>query len=175
LFWSLCYLALRLLQLVVLRPRSQDFKELEIVVLRHELAVLRRQTRRPQLTTFTRDLDAVFRSDGIEIVKTPVRAPKANAFAERFVRTARAECLDWLLIVNRRHLERVLRVFIDHYNTLRPHRALNLMPHQHRPQRTCTGYRHPQRASSVATASADSSTSTASRHEPTLRPHTPTC
>jgi putative transposase len=51
LFWSLCYLALRsLLQLVLLRPRSQDFKELEIVVLRHELAVLRRQTRRPQLT-----------------------------------------------------------------------------------------------------------------------------
>jgi transposase InsO family protein len=77
---------------------------------------------------FTRDFDAVFRSEGIEIVKTPVRAPKANAFAERFVRTARAECLDWLLIVNRRHLERVLRVFIDHYNTHRPHRALNLMP-----------------------------------------------
>jgi putative transposase len=55
LFWSLCYLALRcLLQLVLLRPRSQDFKELEIVVLRHELAVLRRQTRRPQLTTTDR-------------------------------------------------------------------------------------------------------------------------
>jgi hypothetical protein len=49
-------------------------------------------------------------------IKTPVRAPKANAFAERFVRTARAECLDWLLIANRRHLERVLRIFADHYN-----------------------------------------------------------
>ena len=57
-----------------------------------------------------------------------MRAPKANAFAERFVRTARAECLDWLLIVNRRHLERVLRVFVDHYNTHRPHRSLNLEP-----------------------------------------------
>jgi putative transposase len=57
-----------------------------------------------------------------------VRAPKANAFAERFVRTARAECLDWLLIVNRCHLERVLRVFVDHYNTHRPHRSLNLEP-----------------------------------------------
>jgi len=77
---------------------------------------------------FTRDFDAVFRSEGIEIIKTPVQAPKANAFAERFVRTARAECLDWLLIVNRRHLELVLRVFFDHYNTHRPHRALSLRP-----------------------------------------------
>jgi transposase InsO family protein len=77
---------------------------------------------------FTRDFDAVFVSEGIEIIKTPVRAPKANAIAERFVRTVRAECLDWLLIMNRRHLERVLRVFADHYNTQRPHRALSLQP-----------------------------------------------
>jgi transposase InsO family protein len=77
---------------------------------------------------FTRDFDIVFRSDGIEIVRTPVRAPKANAIAERFVRTIRAECLDWLLILNRRHLERVLRIFIDHYNGHRPHRALDLTP-----------------------------------------------
>jgi transposase InsO family protein len=55
---------------------------------------------------FTRDLDAVFQSEGIEIIRTPVRAPKANAVAERFVRTVRAECLDWLLILNRRQLER---------------------------------------------------------------------
>jgi len=77
---------------------------------------------------FTRDFDIVFRCEGIEIVRTPVRAPKANAVAERFVRTVRAECLDWLLILNRRHLERVLRVFVEHYNGHRPHRALNLMP-----------------------------------------------
>ena len=77
---------------------------------------------------FTRDFDAVFVSEGIEIIKTPVRAPRANAIAERFVRTVRAECLDWLLIVNRRHLERVLRVFAGHYNTHRPHRALDLKP-----------------------------------------------
>ena len=57
-----------------------------------------------------------------------MRAPKANAIAERFVRTARAECLDWLLIVNRRHLERVLRIFVDHYTSHRPHRSLNLTP-----------------------------------------------
>jgi putative transposase len=64
----------------------------------------------------------------IQIIKTPVRAPKANAIAERFVRTIRAECLDWLLIVNRRHLERVLRVFARHYNSHRPHRSLDLKP-----------------------------------------------
>ena len=57
-----------------------------------------------------------------------MRAPKANATAERFVRTARRECLDWLLIVNRRHLEHVLRVFVDHYNVHRPHRSLDLAP-----------------------------------------------
>ena len=76
--------------------------------------------------------DEVFRSAGIRVVKTPVRAPQANAIAERFVRTVRAECLDWLLILNRRHLERVLRVFVEHYNTHRPHRALNLQPPQPR-------------------------------------------
>jgi putative transposase len=72
----------------------------------------------------------VFRSAGIRIVKTPVRAPQANAIAERFVRTVRAECLDWLLILNRRHLEHVLRVYVDHYNKHRPHRALKLQPPQ---------------------------------------------
>jgi putative transposase len=77
---------------------------------------------------FTRDFDVAFASEGIEIIKTPVRAPKANAFAERFVRTVRSECLDWLLIVNRRHLERVLRTFVEHYNSHRPHRSLNLKP-----------------------------------------------
>jgi putative transposase len=68
--------------------------------------------------------DEVFRSEGIRTVKTPVRAPQANAIAERFVRTVRAECLDWVLTLNRRHLERVLRVYVNHYNRERPHRAL---------------------------------------------------
>jgi putative transposase len=77
---------------------------------------------------FTRDFDTVFRSEGIEIIRTPVRAPKANAIAERFVRTVRSECLDWLLILNRGHVERVLRVFVHHYNGHRPHRSLNLAP-----------------------------------------------
>jgi putative transposase len=80
---------------------------------------------------YSGSFDEVFRSNRIRIVKTPVRAPQANAIAERFVRTVRAECLDWLLILNRRHLERVLRVYVNHYNTHRPHRALELQPPQH--------------------------------------------
>ena len=77
-------------------------------------------------TKFTRSFDAVFSSAGIEVLKTPVRSPKANAYAERFVRTARSECLDLVLIVGRRHLERVVREFVSHYDTARPHRGLNL-------------------------------------------------
>jgi transposase InsO family protein len=57
-----------------------------------------------------------------------VRAPKPNAIAERFVGSVRRECLDSLLIVNCRHLEHVLRVYVDHYNGHRPHRSLKLVP-----------------------------------------------
>jgi putative transposase len=285
LFWSFWYLALRcLLQLVLLRPRSREFKELEIVVLRHELTVLRRQVQCPQLNSADRAFwpqrvgdcpdrngnrswcrrrrccagtgglspaaghttvdAAVLRSTprsarwcfdslertragaisgspakstglGLRVSATTVRKilhqaglgpagsrgglswrvflrqqaqsmlavdfftvetislqriyvlffielgsrrvhvagctatptgawvtqqarqfawtlqeqpPRANAIAERFVRTVRAECLDWLLIVNRRHLERVLRVYVAHYNGHRTHRSLHLRP-----------------------------------------------
>jgi transposase InsO family protein len=65
---------------------------------------------------FTDSFDEIFRSDGIEIIRTPFRAPQANGVAERFVRTVRLECLDWLLILGPQHLEHVARVFIDHYN-----------------------------------------------------------
>ena len=65
---------------------------------------------------FTDDFDDVFRGDGIEVVRTPARAPQANVVAERFVRTVRAECLDWLLVLNQPHLERIPEVFVDHYN-----------------------------------------------------------
>jgi putative transposase len=64
------------------------------------------------------------------VIHTPVRAPQANACAERFVRTVRAECLDWLLIAGRSHLEHVLRTYTAHYNAERPHRALALVPPQ---------------------------------------------
>ena len=121
---------------------------------------------------FTRDFDAVFASEGIQIIKTPVRAPKANAIAERFVRTVRAECLDWLLIMNRRHLERVLRVFVDHYNSHRPHRSLNLEAARSRWPAGCRSCTRRRASSSAETDSADSSTNTASPREPTLRtPH----
>jgi putative transposase len=73
---------------------------------------------------FCRSFDDVFRSEGGEVVVTPVRAPTANAYAERWVGTVRAECLDWLVIVGRGHLEQVLRVYVEHYNRHRPHRAL---------------------------------------------------
>jgi putative transposase len=68
----------------------------------------------------------VFAAAGIEVVKIPPRMPKVNAFAERWVRTVRTECLDWLLIWNRRHLENVLAAYVEHYNTARPHRGINL-------------------------------------------------
>jgi putative transposase len=75
---------------------------------------------------FTRAFDEVFRGEAIRVLRTPVRAPRANAYAERWIRTVRTECLDWLLIVNRTHLERVLRVYVGHYNHQRPHRGLAL-------------------------------------------------
>jgi putative transposase len=66
-------------------------------------------------SNYSAAFDEVLRSERIRTVKTPVRAPRANAIAERFVRPVPSECLDWLLILNRRHLERVLRVYVDHY------------------------------------------------------------
>jgi transposase InsO family protein len=77
-------------------------------------------------TKFVGPFDEVLRTIGARVIKTPVRAPRANAFAERFVRTVRSECLDWLLIGNERHLERVLAEFVDHYNAARPHRGIDL-------------------------------------------------
>jgi transposase InsO family protein len=77
---------------------------------------------------FTDRFDEVFRSDRLEVVTTPFRAPQANGVAERFVRTARSECFDRLLILNQQHLERIFEVFVDHYNRHRPHRALSLAP-----------------------------------------------
>jgi len=75
---------------------------------------------------FTAAFDVVFGAARIETVKIPPRAPRANAFAERWVRTVRSECLDWTLIWNRRHLQRVLTSYLEHYNRARPHRGIGL-------------------------------------------------
>jgi transposase InsO family protein len=75
---------------------------------------------------FSGSFDEVFRSEGTHVILTPIRAPNANAFAERWVRTVRAECLDWMLILGRRHLDRVLRSYVEHYNGHRAHRTLGL-------------------------------------------------
>ena len=77
---------------------------------------------------FTGAFDEVFRSERARVIRTPIRAPRANAYAERWVGTVRRECLDWVLIFGRRHLETVLRVYVEHYNQHRPHRALALHP-----------------------------------------------
>jgi putative transposase len=79
-------------------------------------------------TKFTVSFDAVLASIGIEALKTPVRSPRANAFAERWVRTVREDCLDHLLVSSRRHQEKILDEYIDHYNGARPHRGLQLEP-----------------------------------------------
>lgn len=75
---------------------------------------------------FSGAFDDVFRAEGTKIIQTPVRAPRANAYAERWVRTVRTECLDHLLILSRRHLDRVLAEYVEHYNRARPHRGIEL-------------------------------------------------
>jgi putative transposase len=78
-------------------------------------------------TKFTGPFDEIFASEGIEVIKTPARAPKANAHAERFVGTIRRECLDLTFVLGRRHLESVVDEYVAHYNRHRPHRSLELM------------------------------------------------
>jgi putative transposase len=84
-------------------------------------------------TKFTASFDTVLASIGIETIRTPVASPRANAFAERFVRTVRQDCLDHLLIVSHRHLEALLAEYVRHYNEARPHRGLQLVPPLPRP------------------------------------------
>jgi hypothetical protein len=79
-------------------------------------------------TKFTAVFDAVFTAAGIEVIKTPVRAPRANAYAERWVGTVRRELLDRMLIFGRRYLRSVLTDYVDHYNAYRPHGSLGQAP-----------------------------------------------
>ena len=75
---------------------------------------------------FCGPFDAIVATEGVRVIETPLRAPRANAIAERWLRSVRAECLDHVLIFGRRHLERVLRGYVAHYNAERPHRSLAL-------------------------------------------------
>ena len=119
---------------------------------------------------FTHAFDDVFRSEGGEVLVTPVQVPKANAYAERWVRTVRAECLDWLLTVGRTHLEQVLRVYVEHHNRHRPHRSLGL---RHRTD--LLGWRLSARTNRArfvdAICSAVCSTNTGQLHERLCAPH----
>jgi len=76
-------------------------------------------------TKFTTSFDAVFAAEGTRIIKSPVRAPRANAICERVIGTIRRECLDRMLILGRRHLQAVLAEYVEHYNVHRPHRSLD--------------------------------------------------
>ena len=88
---------------------------------------------------FTAAFDAVFAAAGMRIIKTPVRAPRANAIAGRWIASARRECLNRMLITNERHLRLVLGEYADHYNLHRPHRTLQQSPPAGRPHPPALG------------------------------------
>jgi transposase InsO family protein len=120
---------------------------------------------------FTDGFDELFRSSGLEIIRTPFCAPQANGVAERFVRTVRSECLDWLLILNNQHLERVLAVFLEHYNGHRPHRALALTPPRPTRPRWRRRWSRARLVSSVAIVSVGWFTSTSWRRDQICEPY----
>jgi putative transposase len=97
-------------------------------------------------TKFTAAFDAVFTAAGMRIIKTPVRAPRANAIAERWIASARRECLDRVLITGERHLQLVLTAYTDHYNAHRPQQMLHSKPARWTSACTCPGRTRPSSA-----------------------------
>ena len=93
---------------------------------------------RDQDSKFTETFDEVFSGNGTRVIKTPVRSPRANAFAERFAGTLRRECLDHMLILGERHLRKALAGYAQHYNRHRPHQALQQQPRSPSPARPST-------------------------------------
>jgi putative transposase len=77
---------------------------------------------------FSDEFDAALRAQGLDVVVTPFRSPRANAVCERVLGSLRGECLDWLIVLGERHLMRILCEYFEHYNRSRPHRALELQP-----------------------------------------------
>jgi hypothetical protein len=116
---------------------------------------------------FSGGFDAIFRREGIEIIRTPVQAPNANAHAERWVCTVRSECLDRMLVLGKRHLEQLLRVYAAHYNRHR-RTARSRSTRQTRLERSHDREPLPRPQSTAATSSV-SSTNTERRPE-TERP-----
>jgi putative transposase len=110
-------------------------------------------------TKFVAGFDTVFTADGTDIIRTPIAAPNANAYAERWVSSARSECLDWLLIRSERHLVRVIAEYIEHYNHARP-------ASQPRPS---TAVLERCRSSTAYRSSAHSSPGPARRADPRIR------
>jgi hypothetical protein len=149
-------LMVRVFGWLALLARGDAAKDAEILILRHEVTVLRRQVTqqarnllmdlgerasrfkfllRDRDSRFTAAFDEVFGGNGTRVIKSPVRSPRANSFAERFVGTLRRECLDHVLILGEQHLRKVLGEFARHYNGHRPHQALHQRPPQHQPDR----------------------------------------
>jgi transposase InsO family protein len=113
--------------------------QIHTITLRHHGHRLANRTLRHRATSFRfliRDRDAkftaafdeIFTSQGITVMKTPPRTPRANCYAERWIRTARTECTDRMLIYNERHLRSILNEYTDHYNNHRPHQSRRQRP-----------------------------------------------
>ncbi len=102
---------------------------------------------------YSRELDSGLKAMGLRILKTPFRAPQANAYCERLVGSIRRECLDYLIPLNQKHLWRTLKQWVGHYNRGRPHSSLGPGipdPPQNLPQEASSRYRMPQDYSVVA-------------------------